>query len=76
MAVQFLIDPVPAQILLRPLEESVQGHLHHKDDLAHDGLLLFTAGRGSSVRRALQPRQRDGPTPGGSILPFRAVPPR
>ena len=68
MAVQFIIDQVPAQILLRTLEKSVQGHLHHKDDLAHDGLLLFTAGRGPSVRRTLQPRRGGAVDAGRQLL--------
>ncbi|AOT04820.1 hypothetical protein ASPU41_17320 [Arthrobacter sp. U41] len=56
-AVQFLIDPVPARVMLRALEKSVQGYLHHQDELAHDGPLTAHSSRGSSVRRVPPPGQ-------------------
>src|SRR5881397_579253 len=45
MAVQLLVDHVPAQVTVRSLEETVDGHRHPENNLPHSGSLPYVPGR-------------------------------
>jgi hypothetical protein len=55
MAVQLVVGLVPVELALRSLDEAVDGHGHHQDDLLIGGSLR--RGRGGSAAEA-QPSAR------------------